>query len=418
MLAPVLLVVAQTRLDQILSDPRLNGSVVSATITDLDGHVLYDHNGAQRVVPASNQKLLSNAFALYALGANYKPQTKFWKRGDDLIIQSDGDPLMTYRKLQDAAAQLRTNDWTQVFLREAYAPGIPDSWEIDDLPNKYAAPITAFTVDRGGFELWNENGRLALRPSSYGVRIEAQKSAAPFLRYDPFTRRVTYSGQYPAKTERLDTLALPRPDEAAASIFGHLRGGVDKLPDGPPTLVVDGSTIADTLAECLPPSDNNVAEHLLLMGASKAGPLGVSPYPLARQRLEAFLVNVVGIDKQQIHVFDGSGMSRHDLVTTQAIAKLLVWAAKQDTAPWWRHALAYPGKGTLANRLRGLAFQGKTGSLDMVVALSGYVRSASGDDVVVSVILNDFLCSESDARSIADAFVTEAAKLETKGGWK
>lgn len=409
MLAPLLFLVAQSKLDSILSNPKLEGSLVSATVCDLQGKILYERNGSQRVMPASNQKLLSNAYALYALGPDYRPLTRFWRVGESVVIESPGDPLMTYAQLKEAATKLRTNNFTPVYLREAYAPGIPDSWEYDDLPNKYAAPVTAFTVDRGSFELWNEDGRLKFRPESYGVKIESQRSPVPFLRYNPFTRKVTFAGKYAKETKRLDTLALPRPDENAASILGRLRGGVDKLPEAPPTYSIEGPPTVDIIAECLPPSDNNIAEHLLLMGAANSGPLGVNPYSLARQRMQSFLEQVVGVDKGHVRVFDGSGMSRHNLVTSRAVSKLLVWASQQPTAPWWRRALAYPGKGTLADRLQGVAFQGKTGTLDMVVALSGYVRTKNGQDVVVSVIVNHYLGPSSEVRAIADDFVREAA---------
>ncbi|CAN5562239.1 D-alanyl-D-alanine carboxypeptidase/D-alanyl-D-alanine-endopeptidase [soil metagenome] len=402
------LATAQAQLGSKLDDPLLAGSTISACVTDADGKEIFARNADLRVMPASNQKLLTCAFALAMLGPDRRPETRFWKDGGELTIDAPGDPLLTYPTLIDAARRLGTTRETLVYLREAYAPGIPDSWEIDDLPNKYAAPVTAFTVDRGSFELWNQGGKLALLPTSYGVKIERRRAPQPFLRYDPFERRVFYSGDYPDKIQRLDTLAIPEPDVAAASLFGQLKGGVDRLPFRKPTLVIQGRTTLETLGECMPPSDNNLAENLLLMAVSKDGKLDASPYPAARKALETFLNGTVGVPVGSVRAFDGSGMSRHDLVTTRAVTRLLQWAKGQPTADAWKSALASPGKGTLSSRLSGVAFVGKTGSLDMVAALSGYLITHSGREVQISVILNNFTCPAGDARNVIDAFIREA----------
>jgi D-alanyl-D-alanine carboxypeptidase/D-alanyl-D-alanine-endopeptidase (penicillin-binding protein 4) len=405
MILALLLPPANADLVAILNDARFKGCLVSATVADLSGNILFGYNETQRVIPASNQKLLTCAFALNALGPTYHPKTRFWKKENRLIIEAPGDPSMTFDQLKDAATTLKTDSWTSVYLREAYAPGVPDSWEHDDLPNKYAARVTAFTVDRGSFELWNVNGKPKLLPSAYGVRIETLQSPVEFIRYDPHARKVTMAATLGPKSERLDTLAIPRPDEAACNFFGRLRGGVDTVPNAPPTLVIEGKSIADVVADCLPPSDNNLAENLLLMAASKEAALGINPYAVARERFERFLTDTVNISRDDFRVFDGSGMSRHNLVTTRGITQLLSWADRQPTRALWRAALAYPGKGTLAKRLNGIDFRGKTGSLDLVASLSGYLKVKDGRDVVVSVVVNNYLCPDNEARSVLDSFV-------------
>ncbi len=84
---------APVDLDRILANSRLDGAVVSAVVTDMDGRILYEHNSSFHVVPASNQKLLSNSFALWELGADYRPVTRFWKLDRRIVIDSPGDPL-------------------------------------------------------------------------------------------------------------------------------------------------------------------------------------------------------------------------------------------------------------------------------------------------------------------------------------
>lgn len=412
MIAPLLLAVTQASLDAPFAAPAFDGSLVALCVRDLDGKVLFERNSALRVMPASNQKLLTCAFALRSLGPDYRPKTNLWKTSTRTVVESEGDPLMTYARLKEAVTKLKLDHRLPVYVKQSYRPYWPDSWEVDDLGNKYAAPISAFTVDRGSFELWATNGRPRFEPEPFGTRLRYRPSAGPVaISYDPWKREVTLLGSLPKERKRLDTLSLPRPDEAAASVLGSFFVPTTTVPNSVPTAILEGNTIADTVAACLPPSDNNIAENLLLMSAQRFEPLGERPYEVARKQMKAFLTGNVGLPEGDINVFDGSGMSRHDLVTARSVSQLLVWANNQPTAAVWRNSLARSSAaGTLQERLKDVTFLGKTGSLDMVAALSGYVRTKSGGEVVVSVILNHYSGSAKDARNAADEFVRKVAE--------
>jgi D-alanyl-D-alanine carboxypeptidase/D-alanyl-D-alanine-endopeptidase (penicillin-binding protein 4) len=250
-------------------------------------------------------------------------------------------------------------------------------------------------------------------PSAFGNQIYATRGEGPLqIVYDPIERRVTVNGKWPEKDQRLDTLSIWRPDREAAFLLGSGFTRSTDTPSSAPDMVITGKPLPEIIATCLPPSDNNIAEQLLLLGARREGDLGAKPYSVARDRLKNFLTRIVGIEATDVKPYDGSGMSRHNYVTTRAMAKLLKWCSEQPTAQVWREALASPGKGTLANRLGNVLFQGKTGTLDMVTALSGYVRHKSGQDLIVSVILNQYACTAAEARDVADSFVKQVAALD------
>ncbi len=386
---------------------------MSAYVCKLDGDKVYEKNSALHVVPGSNQKLLSNAFALHTLGPAYTPQTRIWKMPKATFIATTGDPMLTYGQLVEARTKLKLDRTLPVHVKQPFAPGVPDTWEFDDLPNKYAAPITGLTVDRGSFELWHKNGRIMGVPSSYGVQIYASKGSGPLsINYDPIRRVVMVDGKWPDKDARLDTLSIWRPDREAAFLLGSAFLPTQTMPSLAPSLAINGKPVSEMIVACLQPSDNNIAEQLLLLSSLRLGPLVPKPYTAARERLTGFLNGTVGIAKNEVKPYDGSGMSRHSYVTTRALCQLLKWSDEQPTASLWRKALASPGTGTLANRLKDTTFQGKTGTLDMVSALSGYVRHKSGSDLIVSVILNQYACTPAEARHILDSFVKQAADLD------
>jgi D-alanyl-D-alanine carboxypeptidase/D-alanyl-D-alanine-endopeptidase (penicillin-binding protein 4) len=127
----------------------------------------------------------------------------------------------------------------------------------------------------------------------------------------------------------------------------------------------------------------------------------------------------VGIANNAVVQFDGSGMSRHDLVTPDAVVKLYVFMAKQSrNAQVWRDSLAVGGAdGTLRRRFAGTSvadnFRGKTGTLDQVSALSGYVTTAGGEQLVVSIIVNG-VPSVPERTSLIDDIVVQLADFNGK----
>jgi D-alanyl-D-alanine carboxypeptidase/D-alanyl-D-alanine-endopeptidase (penicillin-binding protein 4) len=394
-------------LDSLLNVPELAGATVCVTVVDESGALLYDHNGGLRVAPASNEKLFSAAFALWELGADFHPITNFWKQPGQVIVESQGDPSLSNVQLRKVASDLNLDGTLPVLVKEAYAPEIPDGWEIGDLSNSYAAPVAAFSVDQAGVDLWNRGGHVKLEPSAYGIDLGKVGPAVGkgSFHYDPIRRKLTVSGTFPAKDEQIDSLGVPSADGAAASWLGRSFRRVEMVPTDPPSYVVTGPALMHIISECLQHSDNNMAENLLLMGAGHEGALPEDPYPLALKRLKEFESRVVGISEQDVSPRDGSGLTRANLTTTHAVAELLGWSARQPTFEPWRNALARPGVGTLIRRLKGVKFEGKTGSLSNVTALSGYLENMRGKRRIVSVIVNGYSCSSSEANAAIDKFV-------------
>jgi D-alanyl-D-alanine carboxypeptidase/D-alanyl-D-alanine-endopeptidase (penicillin-binding protein 4) len=109
----------------------------------------------------------------------------------------------------------------------------------------------------------------------------------------------------------------------------------------------------------------------------------------------------MGVDTSQVRMVDGSGLSRADLLTPQQITNLLIAARGKPWFTSWYKALPVAGNpdrftgGTLRNRMRNTPaannLHGKTGSMTAVSALSGYVTDAAGEQLVFSMISNNFL---------------------------
>jgi serine-type D-Ala-D-Ala carboxypeptidase/endopeptidase (penicillin-binding protein 4) len=176
--------------------------------------------------------------------------------------------------------------------------------------------------------------------------------------------------------------------EAAALRGGSLAEAAAPLPVSEVT-AWSSPPLGFIVKNILQPSQNWIAEQLLrTLGAEKRG-RGSWRDGIAVEM--EFLVGTVGIDSTALGLNDGSGMSPQNLVTPHAIVQLLEYAR---TAPWgqvFHDDLTGPGRpGTLSNRLRGLegrAF-GKTGTLSGVNAVSGYVTTPQGRELIFSMISN------------------------------
>ena len=117
-----------------------------------------------------------------------------------------------------------------------------------------------------------------------------------------------------------------------------------------------------------------------------------------------------GIHQDEYVFYDGSGLSRENLVTPNAIVRLLSYDSKQPWGPQFLDTLPVAGlDGSLSERFRGTAVQGrvqaKTGSLGHVNSLSGYATTLSGDRVAFSILANNHTLPSKRALDTIDSIV-------------
>lgn len=401
--------------DGILDTPVLEGALAGVVVSRMDGSVVYQRGGSLRLMPASNQKLGTCAYALERLGAGHTFAARFWKQPEGVFVDA-GNPTLTSDQLRDAGRSLGVKPETPIFVRQPFEIGAPPSWEVDDLPFYYAMRITAFSVNRGRFDLWAREGRVEPVDPEIGVKVvESGGSGEPTVNYDPALRLALVSGKLPQERTRLGGFAIPNPSRtAAAYLGGHLRR-TESIPDRAPDMTIESAPLSKVVADCLVPSDNHLAENLLLFTTLAGKDAGGSLMERSRAGLRAFLVDDAACDPGDLRPYDGSGMSRHNLTTARALARLLVWAKSRPWGQAFDDGLARPGTGTLRSRLQGAAFRGKTGSLDMVVGLSGYVTTDSGETLAIAILVNHTLAAGAEVRKIADQLVIEAQKTPRVG---
>jgi D-alanyl-D-alanine carboxypeptidase/D-alanyl-D-alanine-endopeptidase (penicillin-binding protein 4) len=137
-------------------------------------------------------------------------------------------------------------------------------------------------------------------------------------------------------------------------------------------------------------SENLHAELLLRLLGKIYGSDG--SFAQGTRVVRQFLVGA-GVSDNDFFFYDGSGMSPQDRIAPRAMTKLLAYASGQTWGPGWRETLPVAGvDGTLASHFRNSPLRGKlwakTGTLDEVNALSGYLTAASGKTLAFSILVN------------------------------
>ena len=125
-----------------------------------------------------------------------------------------------------------------------------------------------------------------------------------------------------------------------------------------------------------------------------------------------------GVQPQDFFFYDGSGLSPEDRITPRALTTLLRYIAEQPWGAQFRTTLPIGGiDGTLSDRflhgpLHGQVFA-KTGTLEEVNALSGYVTAKNGHTLVFSVLCNGHMPEAKGITKTIDAIVTAAAETDS-----
>lgn len=137
-------------------------------------------------------------------------------------------------------------------------------------------------------------------------------------------------------------------------------------------------------------SENLHAELLLRLMGKVYGADG--SFAQGTRVVRQFLV-AAGVADGDFFFYDGSGMSPEDRIAPRAITQLLAYASRQAWGPGWRDTLPVAGvDGTLAAHFRNSPLKGKlwakTGTLNEVNALSGYLNAASGKTLAFSILVN------------------------------
>lgn len=364
-LPPLPAPVGLSQLQEQVSCPALQQRIVAAvggeapvwsvSVVDPGGRLLADLNGRQPRIPASNQKLVSTAFALDRLGPDYRLSTKLWRLSDgSLRLTGEGDPdfgleqLRRFAKLAlgSGGGPGRASGPIRLQLEEEPAQRWwPAGWSAADRAEDYGAPITRLAVTSNAVEMAVANPPNRLK-QLLGRELAAQGRQAQIS-------LVTAQA-------RSDPGAVLLHEEPSLSMLG-------------------------LISEANIHSHNFTAEVLLRQASGS--------WDLATARAAALQwLQGQGLPMAGVAVADGSGLDRANRLTSRLLAALLLRMAYHPYSRDYQASMAITGqRGTLRKLFKGTEldgrFHGKTGTISGVRAISGILNSSAGPRYV-SMISN------------------------------
>ncbi len=460
-------VVLRHVIDSLLQAPETRSARWGILVVDPEsGDTLYSHDAGKLMVPASNQKILTAAFALDALGPDFRFETPFVARGvvrdgvleGDLLVLGRGDPSVSDHMAGDAMIPLEmvADSIAARGIRRirgrlvAHGNAFPDAnigwaWEHDDLATTSGAAVDELLFNEGFSRVMV---RAAAMPGDTARATTAPAATFPALRVNAVTiARGTGPDSVPRITAVKDTVrgdvivagTIPVGDSAsvivthrdpAQAYLAALREALGdrgiRIDDSVMTVADSGETVfvlrspalSQILAAFLKPSQNQIGEMLL-----KAVPLMRVDSGTARagRRLLGERLRAWGAEPDGFLVWDGSGLSRQDLVSPETLVRVLDAMRRGQHFQAYYDAFPVAGvDGTLRTRMRSTAAEGnvrgKTGTLSNVRSLSGYVTTASGRVLLYSVLANNYLVPTAYISRVQDTIAVRLARLRHTGG--
>jgi D-alanyl-D-alanine carboxypeptidase/D-alanyl-D-alanine-endopeptidase (penicillin-binding protein 4) len=435
-------------LGPLLQHPRWHHATWGALVVSLTyGDTLFAWRADRRFIPASNAKLFTTAAALHYLGPAYRFLTVLYADGPirtgelagDLVLYGTGDPTFA----RDTASLAPFADSVvRAGIRRIRGDVVGDAsflgaeltgpgWSPDNAEEGYAAPPSALGAAEN--RLW-----LTVLP---GPRT----GAATTHRVEPTTdlyrivNRVT-TGRTRGRTRiamrRLDATTIeltgtinPRsrgwgtwvvvhePPVFAASMLrqlllargvvvdGFTRAVVDDVPGpadellrrlttltGPEqtTLAVHRSPPLTSIVTMINHRSHNLSAEIALRSIGRVrGAAGT--FAEGARLVERYLTGDVGIPAEAVQVTDGSGLSLLDAATPGSLVQLLAFMRRAPEGEDFYSSLPLVGEG-MRRRMTSTAATGrlraKTGTLNGVSALSGYVMTEMGEELAFSLLVN------------------------------
>ncbi|WP_426689487.1 D-alanyl-D-alanine carboxypeptidase/D-alanyl-D-alanine endopeptidase [Rhodanobacter ginsengiterrae] len=437
-----------TRINAQISQPRFAAAQWGVAVVSLDsGRSLYAHDADRLLQPASTAKLFTAALALATLGPDYRIPTRLLAGGHlvrgrlngPLILYGMGDPTLGTSSSPDWAEQLASQAAARglkfvqgdLLADDSYfaSPAFGNGWEAGDLQSWFAVPTSALSVQENIAMLAvsptvaGQPARLAFSDDDAGTRIDnrlltttAHTPSDINLYRAPGTAVLhafgTIAADAPAQHFRL---AMVDPALVAGArlrqalkrhgirVTGKLRAihwpQRETARIAHPGLLgeVQSPPLRDIVQRGLKRSQNLYMQNLLL-AVGAAQPVSSTGFRSSENRaLDALgqLLRQIGVPASSSLIEEGAGLSRRDLVTPNAMVRLLGYLAAQPYAEMMREALPRAGvDGTLIRRMKGTAaennVQAKTGSMSLVHCLAGYVTTATGERLAFAIMLNNY----------------------------
>ncbi len=441
----------KNKIDELLKDDFFNSATIAIDAYDLTtGEYLYQMNEKKLLNPASNMKIITDAAGLIFLGPRYNFITSLQYNGEivnktltgDLFVVGGFDPDFTTADLgkfindlkRAGIGEISGNLYADVSRKDSVFWGW--GWMWDDDPSTDAPYLSALNINSNSIDVivtgtvQGEKASVTTEPETDYIKIINNTVTSVVDQQNIYITRdwrnrkndIYVSGFIlPPKFTEVDTVEgsvnIYRPDLYFLTLFKEAleksgikfsgKIGLQKKPSSAKWVSVFSRQYDAVIYYMNKHSDNLSAEMTLYSLAASFNTYPVS----AVQGIKVVdsLFTLCGVDKHEYVIADGSGVSRYNLLSAEQILSVLkyMYSINPDLFQLYYNSLPVAGiDGTLGKRMNGTNAEGKvhakTGTLQGVSCLSGYVSGKNNHLIAFSILEQNFVYQTSYARYIQD----------------
>lgn len=425
------------------SDPSLKYASSSLTVLNAEtGAIVFAKNENVGLASASTLKTISAATAFHILGKDFTWETSLGYSGTlsangilngDLIITGGGDPVLGSDRYDQTRSEVILKKWTDAVIRAGIkqisgrvigddrlfgTETLPGGWTWQDMGNYYGAGPSSLSWRENQFDLIFKPGQVG-EPAEL-IRTEPEMNylkivnevltGAPgtgdnvYAYSAPYSDIIYLRGTYGIDLKKVISASVPDPPfDLAYHLSKKLKNSGIQISGGaettrslsmanetslPQSRIIDIHT-SPSLERVVywfnQKSVNLFGEHLIkAISLKQTKETSISKAVLL---VKKFWERKIGIDPDALNIYDGSGLSPANRITTMSMARIL---QSIRTEAWFD---SFYESLPMYNNMKM-----KSGSISDVLAYTGYHTNTSGTPFVFSFIVNNYAGSSSALR--------------------
>lgn len=348
--------------------------LISYCFRNSEGRILSAKNESISMLPASNMKIISGYAAYRMLGSQFTMKTKFACEDHRLIISGDPCPLLGSEDLSKMLSEMNVKSLYSIVFDNTVMDNsqFGYGWEIDDIGACYQSRIVPYAINEG----CTDSADNIISPLLQSEEVHAKCRYSVPDQYYNFSHSIgKVLGAKKDPTYEINEV------ENVGNVYVHQ----ERLTDILKHIEIHSCNFSIEV----------LTKYLSYIEGERKGNWNDSVKIIGK------MISKMGINTEGIRIVDGSGLSRHNLLTTSFLSEF-IWNVGKEGDYDFIHFLPSPGNGTISGRLADLKemnINAKTGSFSYCSSLSGYIGKL---DVYFSIFLNNFNLDDGEIASKVD----------------
>jgi D-alanyl-D-alanine carboxypeptidase/D-alanyl-D-alanine-endopeptidase (penicillin-binding protein 4) len=400
---------------ELLNDKTIHAAHIGISVFDVrSAKFIFDHQGDQYFVPASNTKIPSCYAAMKYLGDSLTAFNYVQKGRDTIVIEGTGNPDFLHPDFKEQKALKFLEQFRTVTIStQSYDDFLGSGWAWNDYTDYYMAPRSELPL-YGNIVTYRSKGEgtVDIYPSYFKRLTKISRNSGDNdgfdigKSFDTNSFTITDGSRRTAEVPFSPGIVTVK-ELLADTLKVNVEITKEKMSGN--AAAFKSRPLDSVLAPMMHRSDNFFAEQMLLMVSQQL--LGKMS---DREIIDTLLKTDLASLPQKPRWVDGSGLSRYNLFTPQDFVMILDKMQSEFGIDRIKTIFPTGGEGTISSYYqeeKGQIFA-KTGTLSGVVALSGYLYTKKGKLLLFSVLVNNHNGSATDVRRAVEKFLRKTRDIK------